>query len=823
VSGWLSDLGYSLRRLLRAPGFTFTSIALLAVTMSMVIVSFVLVYDIFYKPLPYAESDRLVTVMFHLIKEDRYGRRVDPGDAQLFAHHPEIFQQEGGFSPDSEWLSNGAGADPTEVRMMYMEPDVFAIFDMRPVSGRLPDAADTTARSPRRTLVTEGFARERYGSAGAALGQVLALHSAQYQIIGVLPEYPLFRDIVMLVPALYTPQQLAESAGLQNAAVGLVGRLAPGITPREASRRLTAIALNDSRLASSPYAKNMDVVAGPLRSLWTWPQERLLLHSLFAAAVALWLITVSNVCNLYIARLAGRQHESGLMSALGATPRRILWLHAQDAQVIAGATLAIALVLASWELIGVRLYKAAPSSPYPLQLDSGGVSFALFLALLLGAALLGNAWWMERRRAGAQQDLKIGGARHSATREVRYLRTGLSVLQVTLTAVLLVGAGLLIRSAQHALHEEFGFDRQHLLMTGINMPGTPNEAAFEDLVDSFAERIRTLPPIHEMTRANCNPLGFYLNFAPYQPPGSQDADVTHWAMSSFCPETAANFFTVLHMPIVKGRPFNDQEVRAHAPVAIVDTEFARKNFPDGQPLGRTIRVRATTIGLDDRSSDASSPPPPITTLTIVGVVPRVTVPWSVQHPEMVGPFIYTPGPRGLQLLLRTSLGLGALRNELKPVLRELSAHALLGGTQFATDAIDDVVRDLYPANDALSVLAAVTLLLAAVGLYATLAYSTEIRQKEFAIRLALGESPPQLRRSVIRQGLQSSGLGLLLAIPLIWLAGRALQSELYRVSTFDPLTIGTVAVVVALATLLATWWPARRAARADPMQVLRAE
>jgi predicted permease len=821
VSGWIDDLGYSLRRLLRAPAFTFTSIGLLALTMSVVIVLFVIIYGMFYEPLPYAESDRLVSVQFHLIKEDVNGRS-DPDDVQLFAHHPEIFQRMGGFSGDSEWLSNGPGTDPTELRLVYMEPEGFAIFEVRPVAGRLPDNADTTARSPRHVLVAEGFARERYGSAGAAVGQLLSLHSAQYQIIGVMPEYPLFRDIVLWVPSLYTPEQLAESAGLGWGGVSIVGRLAPGVSREEATRRMTALALNDSRLAGSPYAKDVEIVAAPLRSLWTWPQQRLLLHSLFAAALALWLITVSNVCNLYIARLAGRQHESALMSALGASPRRILWLHAQDALVIAAAALAIALALASWEFIGVRHYEAVPESPYPLQLDPAGVGFALLLALVFAAILATNAWWMERRRAGTRKDLKIDGARHSAPREIQFVRTALSVLQVTLTAVLLVGAGLLIRSAQHALNEDLGFDPEHLLNTGINLPGPPDEVAFEALIDRFAERVRALPQIQEMTRSACNPLGFQLS-APYQQPGSQDADVSHWAVSTFCPETASNFFSLLHMPVVQGRPFNDQEVRGYAPVAIVDTEFVRKNFPDGQALGRTIHISGSTKGIDSLNIYAHSPPPPITTLTIVGVVPRVTMPWTVLHINAVDPCVYTPGPRGLQLLMRTPAALGPLRNDLKKVVRDLTDRGLLGSTQFAKDRIGDVVRYLYPANRALSLLAAVTLILAAVGLYAVLAYSTEIRQKEFAIRLALGESPAGLRRSVIRQGLQSAGVGLVLAIPLIWLTGQLLQSQLYRVRTFDPLTLCTVAMVVGVATLIATWQPARRAEHADPMQALRAE
>src|SRR5215472_4664608 len=180
MSSWLNDLGYSLRRLLRAPAFTLTSIVLLALTMSVVIVLFVIVYGIFYRPLPYAEADRLVFVQYHLIRENTDGR-TDAGDAQTFAHHPEIFEREGGFSGDLEWLSNGPDAEPTQLPLIYAEPDVFAIFEMHPVAGRLPNTADATARSPRRILVTERFANERYASAPAAIGQLLPLHSGQYQ------------------------------------------------------------------------------------------------------------------------------------------------------------------------------------------------------------------------------------------------------------------------------------------------------------------------------------------------------------------------------------------------------------------------------------------------------------------------------------------------------------------------------------------------------------------------------------------------------------------------------------------------------------------
>lgn len=821
MGSWLSDLAYSLRRLLRSPAFTLTSILLLALTMSVVIVWFIILYDTFYRPLPYAEPDRLVTVKLHFIREDR-DAQGDAGDAQLFAHHPEIFERQGAYSAGFEWLSNGPGAEPTQLVLIYAEPGAFSIFEMRPVAGRMPSDADALARSPRRILVTESFARERFGSAAAAVGQLLPLHSGQYQIIGVFPEYPLSRGVVLWMPSLFTPEQLAESAGLGGGRLAIVGRLAAGVSPSEASRRLTAIATSDRRLAGSPYASDVRIVAAPLRGLWTYPRERLLMDSLFAAALALWLITVSNVCNLYIARLAGRAHESGLMAALGASPRRVLWLHAQDGQIIAGGALALALALASLECRGMRLLDMFPASPYPLELDLPGLGFALLLAALLAGTLVMNAWWMERRRARTGEDLKIGGARQSAPREVHALRTGLSVLQVSLTAVLLVGAGLLFRSAQHVLHLDIGFDREHLLETGINMPGPPDAPAFVSLMSRFAERIKTLPQTQEMTRSDCNPFAF-LNSTPYQPPGSQDADVSHWRVATFCPETAANYFSVMRTPLLQGRPFNDQEARDYAPVAIVDSDFVRKNFPDGQALGRTIRINASLDGTSTLGDIPDSSPPPIMTLTIVGVAARVTMPWTVLAPDAIGPYVYTPGPRGVQVLLRTTAGLGPLTKDLKKVVGEVTTEGLLGRTDFAADVIDDAIHELYPANTVLSVLAAVTLLLAALGLYAVLAYSTQIRQKEFAIRLALGESPADVRRSVIQQGLKACGLGLVLATPLVWATGHTLESQLYRVSAFDPLTLATVVAVVAVATLIAAWWPARWAERADPMQALRAE
>lgn len=820
MSGWIGDLGYSVRRLLRAPAFTVTSIVLLALAMSVAVGLFSIVYGAFYRPLPYSEPDRLVLVVAHLVRENMDGP-TSAEALQTFDHHPEILRRYGGFSGNMEWLQNGPGAEPTRLYVIYLQPEVASLLQIHPLAGRLPDNTDAMARDPRRILVTEHFAVARFGSAEAAIGQLLPLRVGQYQIIGVLPEQPVFRDTVLWIPTMFTPEQLAASTSLGYNGVAVIGRLAPNVNLTEASQRLSAIADRAPRFADPAFRGDVRVFVVPIRSLWTWPQERLLLLSVFAAALALWLITVSNACNLYIARLASRQHESGLMSALGATPRRVLQLHVHESLIIAAAALAIALALVPLELRAVHLYEMFyGGSPYPLELDSSSATFAVLLGALLAAALVTSAWWTERRRTAAKDALKIGGARQSAPREIRLLRTTLSVVQVTLTAALLFAAGLLIGSAQRAVHADLGFDPDHLLMTGISLDGPPDQLAFDALVTRFADRIRALPQTKEMTRGSCNPLQLARTPASFQRPGSQDPDVSHWPLLMFCPETEANFFAVLHMPLVQGRPFNEQEVHEYAPVAIVDTDFVRENFPDGHALGRVVRVSGWT----DTDAGVNSSTNPINALTIVGVVPSVTIPRGLLTPHGTIPsFLYTPGWRGGNVLLRVPGGIGAWTNDLKKLMQGLSPLAMLGGTAFGTEQIAETVHSLYPANGLLSLLAGVTLTLAAVGLYAVLAYSTAMRQKEFAIRLALGESPAHLRGSVILNGLGWSGLGLLLAIPLIWLTGHALRSQLYRVEPFDPLTICAVAIVVAVATLVATWIPGRRAARTDPMQALRAE
>ncbi|HEY2274399.1 MAG TPA: ABC transporter permease, partial [Steroidobacteraceae bacterium] len=585
----MSDLGYSLRRLLRSPGFGLTAVVLLALTVAVATGLFALVIDIFYRPLPYAEPDQLVTVQVHMIKENMTDGRIGGEQVHYLAHHPEILRRFGSLSFSLEWVPNGPGAEPTELHSVFIEPEVFALLEMRPIAGRLPDAADAAARSPHRILVAAAYASERYGSAAAAIGQVLELQSGQYQIIGVLPPHSLFPGTVFWLPVLYTPEALAASAGMRGGGVAIIARLAQGVSRAEAGRRMTAIADNAPEVINSPYAHDIQLLASPLRAVWTWPQLQLILLSLLGAALGLWLITVSNVGNLYVARLAGRAHESALMLAIGAEPRRILRLHYQDAFVIAGVSLALALALVPLEFALVNHFQIFDlSSPYALQLDAPNMGFALLLSLLLGGSMAASARWMERRRGKTQQSMQIGGTRQTATREIQMLRTGLSVAQVTLTAVLLVGSGLLLRSARAALHENLGFEREHLLMTGINM--NTDRATFEGFVLRFADRIRQLPEVREMTLTECNPVGFGWEAVHYQPIGSQDNDITHWAEMRFCPETQANYFALMRAPILKGRGFSEQEVREHALVAIVDSAFVQRNFAGGEALGRTIRI-----------------------------------------------------------------------------------------------------------------------------------------------------------------------------------------------------------------------------------------
>jgi putative ABC transport system permease protein len=809
----ISDFGYSLRRLSRSPGFALTAILLLGLAIATNACVFAIFYCLLYKPLPYSDPDRLVAVVPYLIKENREDA-LRPAQIVAFSHLADTFDRSGAFAHNLEWLQNGPDSEPTRLQLVFMEPTVFDLLGLRPLAGRLPDANDIDVRNPGRIWVSAEFALEHFGNASRAIGGVLPLRYGSYQIAGVLQPNALFSTTQIWMPVKYTEQALAASADLSYGYAMEIGRLAPGVSRDEASRRLTALVNTLPEMKNNPYYGDIYLSADSLRSLWSDRYVIFLLRLMMAIALIIMVITVFNVSNLYLARLAARRHESALLGALGADSGRLMYLHAMDALVLSGGGLALGLVLAPSGLILLRRFNLLPDfSPYPIAVDDMTVYFAVIIALLIFGSLVASAFWMQRRGGRIQDVLKESGNRQSGGQSVRFARIGLTVGQVSLTITLLVGSGLLIRSAERVLHEDMGFERQHLMFTGVSLAADP--PSYARVVRAFFERVLNFPGVDGATLGECNPLGNSGLSGTYQPIGSTESDTTRWPRTDYCPDTQSNYFSLMGIRFESGRPFTAEETRSGAAVAIVDQHFVRHNFPDDQPLGHVITISVPSdYAAVSRYTSRS--------VTIVGVVAHIKSLGSFLGIEEM-PAVYTPGEEGSAILIRSSMALPAISHALKVALHEVSPPAMLSEPILMEDELGWFVRERYPLNALLAILSVATLTLASVGLYAVLAYSVRMRSREFGIRLALGESAARLKRDVVLQGLRWAGIGALIAVPLVWLLSRALSSQLYGVAPLDPLTLIAVFLLVGAVSLLASWWPARAASSVDPLSALRAE
>lgn len=778
---------------------------------------FAIFYCLQYKPLPYLESDRLVNVMPHTIKEN-WDLGLDPGQVRAFSNLPDIFDRYGGFASNGEWLQNGPGADPTRLEVVYMEPVVFELLGLRPAAGRLPTADDVGVRGPGRVWVSARFAAEHFGSADRAMNSTLMLRYGSYQVVGVLRPAALFSTTQLWIPVSYSAEALAASADLRFGGANAIGRLVPGISRDEASRRLSELLKILPETKDYPDIANIRIKAASLRTLWSRGSGGILAQRLLmATALVIMLITAFNVCNLYLARLAARRHESALIGALGAGFGRQVRLHFMDAAILSGGGLALGLALAPAGLILLSHFDLLPEeSPYPIGVDRMTLLFALVIILAILGALVGSAVWIQRQSGAIQNVLKEAGNRQSSGRGIRRVRIGLTVGQIALTITLLVGAGLLIRSAERVIHEDLGFDRSHLLMTGVSLDADPS--SYEQVVQRMHERVLKIPGVLGATLAGCNPFGNGGDLGTYQSAENAEPDVSHWPQMTFCSETDFDYFALLGLPIVAGRSFTKEEARAHAAVVIVDQAFVSRNFPDGEALGRTIKISVTPDDLANRVMNW----PTRRDVTIVGVVKSIKSYGDFLNIDVL-PTVYAPGQEGKEILFRSSIDVASLGRSFKSVLRDVSPPAMMGDPELFDTRLSTFVHYRYQLNDLLKVLSIAALVLASVGLYAVLAYSVRTRTREFGVRLALGESAARLRRDVVIQGLRWAGLGALIAIVPVWILSRVLASQLYRIAPLDPLTLIVVLLIVATVTFVASWWPARLASRVDPLSVLRAE
>jgi predicted permease len=810
LAAWRQDVQYAGRTLRRSPGFTAVSLLTLALAIGATTAIYSVAHRVLLKPLPYGNPDELVKVYSQ--PADDPAKRFDLSAPDLADYRARMRTVTGmaaywaGYSSQPATWFTGDG-DPDVVIAMPVTANLFSLLEVEPWRGRAFNATEEDAGA-QVVVLSHAFWQRAFPNDSTIVGRTITLYNTAYQVIGIMPRgFTVAGD-----EGVYTPFNLKEE--LVNPAVTrkqhvvtTVARLKPGVTLAAAQDDLLA---NARRLqteypeANSQYLATMvplhETVSGRL-------QKPILL--LFVAAVVVLLIACVNLANITLARMSSRRTEIAVRAALGAGRGRLARQLLTESVMLAlvGGALGVGLAI-----IATRALLNLNPEALPSMFDPGvdGRVLAFSLALSIGTGLLFGlvpAW--RAARTDLHISLKEQG-RGGTGRAGERVRRVLVVAQIGLAVVLLVGAGLLIRSFHSLTSLDLGFDPEQVLTGRVSLDGPRYEST--DVVNTFYDgvfsEISSAPGVEAVGAVMALPTRGG-NFSSAIVVEGTEADPNKPASVAYS-MVRGEYFKAMDIPLLAGRTFGPGDGPDGPKIAIVNETAAKTLFPGGDAIGRRVRI---------------GPNPEATMHTIVGVVGDVR---QQGFETPVGPQFYDNGRvqtwwKTLSLVVRT-------RGEPSAAVSLIRQAVKAGDPGIAVQSIetmDQVVKSsIAPRRFALglaSAFAGLALLLSAVGVYGVLAYSVTARTREFGVRLALGASSGSILGLVLRQGLIWSLIGLVLGIVGALATGRLLAGMLFGVTTADAPTYlavsGSLLVVVVIACIL----PAMRAARVDPLTNMRAE
>jgi predicted permease len=816
---FLSDVRYSLRSLLRAPGFTAITVLTLAVGIGSATAIFSVVQGILLEPLPFPGSDRIMQV-WQVNDAGGNASFSDPNFVDVKARTPALAVMAQYNQPV---YSVTGGSEPVRAVTSSVSRDFFDVMGVRPALGRtfLPDEQQEGGSAA--VIVSHGFWQRTLGGDPQFAERTLTFNDRVHSVVGVMPpgfDFPSATN-------LWVPRELSPTLPSRTAHNWrVIGRLASGATVEQAQAQASAVAreLKD-QLGDDTWM--MDAAVVPLREQLVG-RVRAGLMLLLGASALLLLIAGANVANLLLARATAREGELALRLALGADRSRLTRLFVAESLVLAAAGGAIGVLIASW---GVTALLTLEPGNLPrvdaIGVDGWVLAFAIGLslitALLLGLAVVARAMSAARRHS-LVSGRRTGGGSASSGR----VRSALVASQVALTVVLLVGATLLGRSFMQVLEVDPGFrtDDAMLMTLSATYPQTPeDEARLTGLHTELLSRLRQLPGVTAVGAANDLPMGgndangtFGILTSVEEMRELADpaairrflSDPTRVGYASYRVATPG-YFPALGIPLVRGRMFDERDVRGTPHVALVSEALATLRWPDEDPIGKVLQF-------GNMDGD-------LTPMTVVGIVADVREYGLERPPEAIVYGNVLQRSRASSVLTFVMVGSAeeeALSGAARRIVRELRPDI---PPVFSTME-ERLSRTVAPRRFSLMLLGAFAgsaLLLSLLGIYGVTAYSVAQRTQEIGIRIALGAREQGVVRLMVRRSVLTALLGLAIGIAGAVAATRILTNQLYGVSALDPTTFVLVGSVLLVAATLSSWLPARRASRVDPAVALRAE
>lgn len=803
----LQDLRYALRQFSRSPGFTAVAILTLALAIGSNVAIFSAVDAVLLHPLPYPHPEQLVAVGGNFSHFNLFDIPASPPEIMEYKRMVTSFSQLGYLTTSGCCTITGSGA-PEPVAGMAISASVLAMLGVKPVIGSLFNADSETIGNERVVVISTGLWKRRFASDPSIIGRDIELDRERYKVVGVIRPILQYRTNADLwTPLAFTPKQIDPAQSLGSQFVDVIGRLKPAVSLEQARAEFRTIQAAIQRKYPDVYKPEYgySLTVYPLIQKPGKPLKQPL-FVLLAAVGAVMLIACANVSNLLLARAVLRRREISIRAALGAGRARVVRQLFTETLLLAlaGGTAGVALALYGLHVYSIFGPEGLISGTQP-QINLWVLAFSLTLSLL-ASLIFGLAPALTTARVNLHDALKEGA--RGATGGRGLLRESMVALEVATSVVLLIAAGLLIRSFIHLAHADPGFHVQNILTGFVVLPvsqySTP--VSQREFAHDFLERARGVPGVEVAADIDLMPFSgnysassFDLIDHPRNP-----TDPSPVVIAS---RIDGDYFRAMGIPILRGRAITDADSPTGLPVAVIDQTVAQKFFPTLDPIGQRI-----------------SGPTPKVNYTVVGVAGAVKYRDLSIPPEPIIYYSAAQAPKpGLTLAIRTSVDPLSIVSALRARLSQMDPNLPFARVGTEEQRVAESISGTRFAIQLMTVFAAIAAILAAIGIYGVLAYLIDQRRRELGIRIAIGARTPDILGLVLRQGGLSIAIGLIAGLGAAFGLTWFLKSLLYEVSAKDPVIFASVPAGLVLVALLAMSIPAGRATRVDPVHVLRQE
>ncbi len=809
-----TDLRFALRLLRKTPAFTTVAIATLALGIGANAAIFSLVNAALLNPLPFPAADRLV-VLSETVQRDTVERRaLSIPDFRDYRDRTTSFDAVAAWSSEKLTLSS-PDAPARQVEGELVSAPYFELLGVSPIAGRtFTRAEDETRDTHPLAVISHAFWQRQFGGDPSAIGQSLRLNDRAFTVIGVLP--PSFKglddDTDVWVPmgmlGVIESPRFHDQRGARW--LDAIGRIKSGVSYEQAAADVATV----GRQLEQTYPDSNTRYSAAIFSLKAETVGRLqpLLLTMLGAVGFVLLIACVNLANLLLARATTRQRETAIRAALGAGRARLMRQFIAEGLLLSTIGAAAGILLAMWSIDALVALTPAglPSFVHP-RID---LRVLLFLIATTGAAglLLGVLPAIQGSRADLGDALKQG-ARGSAGGTRSRTRSALVVAEVALSLLLLVGAGLMVRTFVNLQKIDVGFRPEQAVTLRLSLPQKYTPEALPQAAESLLARVAAVPGVRAAAFGSDAPFNGSSSATIVTLDGMSPAEIER-GIRVYRHAVTPGFFAALGVPLLKGRDFTSHDARGTQPVAIVTRRFAAKAWPNADPIGRRV-----SIGRGAQS----------TWITVVGVTGdlryrSLTVDPSLnpEDPDLFFPYAQR-ADRSLALVASTDAAPSALVASLRAAIQQFDRDIPTFAERPIAGFIDDRMAPFRMSAGVMSLFGIVALLLAGIGVYGVINYSVSQRRQELGVRVALGATRGEIYRLVLTDAMKLTAAGLALGVIATLPAARLIAKLLYGVTPGDPATYGAIVALLLGVGIAATLLPARRAARVDPVIALRAE